>query len=186
MATGGKTPRGRRRRHMQFSTWFIQLTLVSVVVSAVSGCREPTAQPGVTVRVLESTAASVRHPGSLEIRITAAIRNLGATPVSLSTCVTELQKQVGTEWRQVLLPICYPSYQVEHSIAAGDSLVLPIRIAGFTAPGRLPQFDFGAELSGTYRIVLDIRSGGQAIAPSAASRAAVRAARTASNSFGIS
>ena len=109
----------------------------------------------VTARIVEDTVRLSTTSNGIAFRATAIIKNRSDRPLFKGgRCEPDAQLQVGQSWESVVSPICVGPAAVQR-IHAGDSLVVPVVVYGFTAAGMEPQFD-RRKARGTYRIVFAV------------------------------
>jgi hypothetical protein len=101
------------------------------------------------VRFVQDSVPLQRTADMTKFTVSVIIRNDGHGPVVFGGCGPEAQRNIGGEWQTVWTPICGSPQHA--SIAPGDSLILPITVAGFTVAGLEPPLD-PRMLPGTYRL----------------------------------
>jgi hypothetical protein len=142
----------------------LSLSLIAAVV--LEGCRVIPIR--VTIRPLEDSVVLRRNPEGASFGVTAILRNEDSRTVHVERCGAEAQRQVNGTWRTVFIPSCLSGGTSR--LLAGDSLVIPVDVYGFTAPNMHPRLDprLGA---GQYRIIFGV---GIEDFPSGASTSSIR------------
>ncbi len=101
------------------------------------------------VRLAQDSVPLQRTPDLTRFAVTAIVRNDGHVPVVFGGCGPEAQRNIDGQWQTVWTPMCLSPQHA--SISPGDSLTLPITVAGFTVPGIEPLLD-PRMVAGTYRL----------------------------------
>jgi len=88
---------------------------------------------------VEDTVILQRVPNGAFFNVTAIVRNEDTRLLEVGICVTPVQRDLGGRWTTVFIPTCLSSGMT--SLAAGDSLVVPVKAFGYTITNILPPLD---------------------------------------------
>jgi hypothetical protein len=125
------------------------LGLTSVILASCTRNRVDTEIATTVVRFAQDSVPLEHTPDLTRFSVTVVIRNDGHTPVVFGGCGPEAQRDISGQWETVWTPVCGSPQSA--LLAPGDSLSLPITVAGFIQPGMEPQLD-PRMVPGRYRL----------------------------------
>jgi hypothetical protein len=125
------------------------LGLASVILASCTRTHVDTEIATTVVRFAQDSVPLEHNSELTRFSITVVIRNDGHTPVVFGGCGPEAQRDIGGQWQTVWTPICGSPQAA--TVAPGDSVSLPITVAGFIQPGMEPQLD-PRMVPGRYRL----------------------------------
>jgi hypothetical protein len=110
----------------------------------------------VSARIVEDTVQLLKTSTGLSFRVTALISNKSDRRLEKGgRCEPDAQVLTNTLWHSLVSPICVGVTPLQY-IEPGDSLIVPVVVAGFTSAGREPHINPDSA-TGTFRIVFGIR-----------------------------
>lgn len=130
------------------------LSLLGGLVVAGCGSSATLTPLNLTISTVEDTVVMQRNPNGAYFNVTAIVRNDDTRPLVVETCLTPVQRELNKIWTTVFTPNCLSSGLTP--LAAGDSVVLPVKAFGYTMPNTFPALDPRME-PGRYRLLLGVR-----------------------------
>jgi hypothetical protein len=107
-----------------------------------------------SISTVEDTVVMQRNPNGAYFNVTAIVRNDDTRSLVVQTCLTPVQCELNKIWTTVFTPNCLSSGLTP--LAAGDSVVLPVKVFAYTLPNTFPALDPRME-PGRYRLLLGVR-----------------------------
>ena len=101
------------------------------------------------IRFVQDSVPLQQTPDLTKFTVTSIIHNDGHRSVVFGGCGPEAQRNIDGQWQTIWTPICGSPQHA--SIAPGDSLTVPVTVAGFTVPGIEPPLD-PRMVAGIYRL----------------------------------
>jgi hypothetical protein len=123
--------------------WIVAVAAPGLLVASCARNSTESEVEKTTVRFVQDSVPLVVMPNVTSFQVTVVITNGGAQKVEFGGCGPAAQRSVGGQWQTVWTPTCLTPQSA--SIAPGDSLTLPIGVAGPTQPS-------SDLVSGTYRL----------------------------------
>jgi hypothetical protein len=142
------------------------LSLLGGLVSGACASHSNLTPLNLMVSTVEDTVVMQRSPNGAYFNVTAIVRNDDTRSLVVETCLTPVQRELNGVWTTVFTPNCLS--EGLSPLAAGDSVVLPVRAFGYTKPNSFPALDPRME-PGRYRLLLGVRPGDSTI-PTASPR----------------
>jgi hypothetical protein len=80
-----------------------------------------------------------RDPGRTAFKVTAILRNKASRSLIVEMCGTGAERQIDGNWVTVFTPFCASNGL--RRLQAGDSVVIPVEVFGYTARNMGPRLD---------------------------------------------
>jgi hypothetical protein len=106
---------------------------------AAEGCANRSVAASIAIRIVEDTVVLQRHPEITSFKVTAVLRNKSSRTLVVQMCGTGAERQIDGNWVTVFMPFCASSGLSR--LAAGDSVIIPVDVFGFTARNMGPRLD---------------------------------------------
>lgn len=134
----------------------LALTLLICATIGAIACASGTPPLLVAIRTSPDSVRLSINPEGASFSLSAIVRNDNVRPVYITGCNPAAERDINGVWKTVFSPACLADQHWQ--IPAGDTLVIPVLLYGYTADGMFPQLDVPAT-SGTYRLVFSVSLG---------------------------
>ena len=136
------------------------LRFLGALVAVACGSSSNLTPLNLRITTLEDTVVMQRKPAGAYFNVTAIVRNDDRRSLAVETCLTPAQREINGVWTTVFTPNCLSGGSTP--LAPGDSVVLPVRVFGYTIPNTFPPLDPRME-PGRYRLLFGVRPGDSTI-----------------------
>jgi hypothetical protein len=132
------------------SRLFVYPILLGLLAGGGASCASSFARLPVKIRLLEDTVHLRRYPEGMSFEARAIVANRGSRTLYVVGCGPSAERDINGTWTPVFTPTCI--HEMLQLAEANDSIIIPVKLFGFTASKKLPRLDRHAE-PGRYRII---------------------------------
>jgi len=131
-------------------------TLVAGLFSTGCGLNPFSSPLRLAVRTAEDTVSMRQAVDAIGFNVTAIVRNDDSRVVHVALCNFEAQRDIDGTWTTVFMPACFSAGF--RPLAPGDSVVIPVRVVGYTNSHTYPTLD-PRMVPGRYRLLFGVALG---------------------------